>query len=109
MKDHFELRLPLDKYDVLNTLKAQKITGQAFKETLKHFSGFRNECHVQGFIEGQMLMESPYGLSFPGIIASGSNATILHYMKNDDDFLKNEMVLLDFGVIVTFYCLKFVI
>lgn len=98
MKDHFELRLPLDKYDVSNTLKAQKITGEAFKETLKHFSEFKNECHVQGFIEGQMLMKSPYGLSFPGIIASGSNAIVLHYMKNDDDFSKDEMVLLDFGV-----------
>jgi len=98
MKTHFELRLPLDKYDVANTLKAQKITGEAFKETLRHFAGFKNECSVQGFIEGQMLMKSPYGLSFPGIIASGSNATVLHYMKNDDEFSKDEMVLLDFGV-----------
>lgn len=98
MKDHFELRLPLDKFDVANTLKAQKITGEAFQETLKHFGEFKNECHVQGFIEGQMLMKSPYGLSFPGIIASGSNATVLHYMKNDDDFSRDEMVLLDFGV-----------
>jgi len=91
METHFELRLPLDKYDVSNTLKAQKITGEAFKETLRHFAEFKNECTVQGFIEGQMLMQSPYGLSFPGIIASGS-------MKNDDEFSKDEMVLLDFGV-----------
>ena len=39
-----------------------------------------------------------YGLSFPSIIASGKNATVLHYMKNDDSFNKNEMVLMDFGV-----------
>ncbi len=45
-----------------------------------------------------MLEESPYGLSFPSIIASGPNATVLHYMKNDDIFSKGEMVLMDFGV-----------
>jgi Xaa-Pro aminopeptidase len=43
-------------------------------------------------------MRSPYGLSFPSIVASGPNATTLHYVKNDDDFEKNELVLIDFGV-----------
>ena len=81
-----------------NTLKAQKITGIAFRETLKEFSKFRNECQVQGFLEGRMLYRSAFGLSFPSIIASGPNATVLHYMKNDDDFVRQEMVLMDFGI-----------
>ena len=98
MKSHFALRLPLDAYDIANTLKAQAITGEAFKETLRNFKKFDNECQVQGFLEGQMLMNSPYGLSFPGIIAAGHNATVLHYMKNDDPIEKGELVLLDFGV-----------
>jgi len=98
MQSHFELRLPLDTYDVANTLKAQVITGNGFKETLRNFRQFDNECKVQGFLEGQMLMHSPYGLSFPGIIAAGHNATVLHYMKNDDPIAKGELVLLDFGV-----------
>ena len=98
METHFDLRLPLDRYDVANTLKAQRITGEAFKETLRNFHRFSNECEVQGFIEGRMRMASPFGLSFPSIIASGPNATVLHYMKNDDDFTRHEMVLLDFGV-----------
>ena len=37
MKNHFELRLPLDSYDVRNTLVAEKITGRGFIETLKNF------------------------------------------------------------------------
>jgi Xaa-Pro aminopeptidase len=98
MKNHFELRLPLDSYDVKNTIAAEKITGKGFVETLKNFNLFKSEYQVQGFLEGRMLEESPYGLSFPSIIASGSNATVLHYMKNDDDFSNGEMVLLDFGV-----------
>jgi Xaa-Pro aminopeptidase len=98
MESHFELRLPLDAYDIANTLKAQAITGNAFKETLRNFRKLDNECRVQGFLEGQMLMNSPYGLSFPGIIAAGHNATVLHYMKNDDPIVKGELVLLDFGV-----------
>ena len=98
MKNHFELRLPLDKYDVANALKAQEITGSGFKVLLKNFRNFKNECQVQGFLEGQMLMHTPFGLSYPSIVASGSNANILHYTKNDDDFSKNEMMLIDFGI-----------
>jgi Xaa-Pro aminopeptidase len=98
MKSHFELRLPLDSYDIANTLVAQKITGSGFTDTLKNFSRFKNECQVQGFLEGRMLEVSPYGLSFPSIIASGHNATVLHYMKNDDDFKKTELILMDFGI-----------
>lgn len=98
MKNHFDLRLPLDTYDVKNTIAAEKITGKGFVETLKNFNLFKSEYQVQGFLEGRMLEESPYGLSFPSIIASGHNATVLHYMKNDDIFNKGEMVLMDFGV-----------
>jgi Xaa-Pro aminopeptidase len=98
MENHFELRLPLDSHDVENTVKAQKIAGKAFKETLRNFYRFQKEYQVQGFLEGRMLEESPYGLSFPSIIASGKNATVLHYVKNDDSFFRNELVLLDFGV-----------
>lgn len=98
MKNHFELRLPLDKFDVANASKAQDITGNGFKVMLKNFRKFTNEFQVQGFLEGQMLMNTPFGLSYPSIVASGVNATILHYTKNDDDFSKNEMMLIDFGV-----------
>ncbi|MCF8720184.1 aminopeptidase P family protein [Nitrospina gracilis] len=98
METHFDLRLPLDKYDVENTLKANRLTAAAFKETLGRFRELKTEYEIQGFIEGQMLMRSPYGLSFPSIIASGHNATVLHYVKNDDPVKKHEMVLLDFGV-----------
>ena len=98
MQSHFELRLPLDKYDIANARKAQEITGEGFKAMLKSFGNFKNECQVQGFVEGRMLMNSPYGLSYPSIVASGSNATTLHYMKNDDPISKGEMMLMDFGV-----------
>lgn len=98
MKTHFELRLPLDKYDIANARKAQDITNGGFKAMLKNFRNFKNECQVQGFLEGQMLMNTPFGLSYPTIVASGVNATTLHYTKNDDDFSNNEMMLIDFGV-----------
>lgn len=98
MKGHFDLRLPLDDYDVENTQKASDVTGNCFKETLGNFWKFNSEFQVQGFLEGRMLMNSPYGLSFPSIVASGRNAAVLHYMKNDDEFSRGELVLIDFGV-----------
>ncbi len=98
MKTHFDLRLPLDSYDAANALKANEITGRSFKATLRHFHHFKNEAQTKSFIEGNMLMHSPYGLSYPSIIASGPNAAVLHYMKDDDDIGRDELMLMDFGV-----------
>ena len=56
MSNHLDLRLPLDKYDIKNALKAQEITGKGFKAMLENFDTFKNECQVQGYLEGKMLM-----------------------------------------------------
>jgi Xaa-Pro aminopeptidase len=45
-----------------------------------------------------MRKRSPAGLSFPNIVASGKNATVLHYLKNDEPIEPGSLVLLDFGV-----------
>jgi Xaa-Pro aminopeptidase len=44
-----------------------------------------------------MLRRSPFGLAFPSIIAGGRNATVLHYLKNDEPLDPKGLVLMDFG------------
>lgn len=93
----WELRLPLDAADIVNTRIANIKTEVAFRTLLSNIHLIDNEMEARGFLDGCMQMQSPYGLSFPTIAASGKNATVLHYTKNDDDFGKDDLLLMDFG------------
>jgi Xaa-Pro aminopeptidase len=95
---HFELRLPLEGHQVRDTGKAVRHTAEAFQETLARLSEFRDENELAAFLEGRMRARSPYGLSFPSIVAGGRNAPVLHYLKNDEPLETGSLVLLDFGV-----------
>jgi Xaa-Pro aminopeptidase len=81
---HFRLRLPLEPEQVKDCDLAVKFTGQAFAETLREIKGFGNENELSAFLEWGMRKRSPAGLSFPNIVAAGRNATVLHYLKNDE-------------------------
>jgi Xaa-Pro aminopeptidase len=81
---HFDLRLPLEKSQVKDAEIAIAHTGEAFKETLARLGSFKDENELAAYLEGRMKARSPFGLSFPSIVAGGRNATVLHYLKNDE-------------------------
>ncbi len=94
---HFQLRLPLEKEQVRDCELAVDITRSAFLDTLAVLPGFKNENALAAHIEHGMKSRSPYGLSFPSIVAAGRNGTVLHYLKNDEPIPANSLVLIDFG------------
>lgn len=94
---HFKLRLPLDRDQVRDAERAAAVTRDAFVETLPEISVLRTETALEARLQFGMLRRSPYGLSFPSIVAGGRNATVLHYLKNDEALPKNGLVLMDFG------------
>jgi len=95
--EHFRLRMPLDGWQLREAERAQEWTRKAFVELLPQIPRMSHEHQIAGMLEGLMLFQSPWGLAFPTICASGSNAATLHYMKNDDPLPKGGLVLLDFG------------
>jgi Xaa-Pro aminopeptidase len=95
---HFRLRLPLEPEQVRDCDVAVHYTGQAFAETLAAMKSFEDENALSAHLEWGMRKRSAAGLSFPNIIASGKNATILHYLKNDEPIVPGSLVLMDFGV-----------
>lgn len=96
--EHYLLRLPLEKGQVKDAKKAQTITRLAFEKILAELGNFKNENELGRALEYHMLKSSTSGLAFPSIIASGKNATVLHYLKNDEKLKNGSMVLMDFGV-----------
>jgi Xaa-Pro aminopeptidase len=94
---HHELRLPLDKDQQRDVARAVAVTRAAFVETLPEIRGLRTETELEARLQYGMLRRSPFGLAFPSIIAGGRNATVLHYLKNDEPLPKSGLVLMDFG------------
>jgi Xaa-Pro aminopeptidase len=94
---HYRLRLPLDKDQIKDVDKAVEVTRAAFVETLAEVSNLRTETELEARLQYGMLRRSPYGLAFPSIIAGGRNATVLHYLKNDEALPQDGLVLMDFG------------
>jgi len=95
--EHLRLRMPLDGWQFREAERAQEWTRKAFVELLPQIPRMGHEHQIAGMLDGLMLFQSSWGLAFPTICASGSNATTLHYMKNDEPLPKSGLVLLDFG------------
>ncbi|MAH81059.1 MAG: hypothetical protein CMP39_05225 [Rickettsiales bacterium] len=90
-------RLKLDDTDVKNMNKAIDITKIAFEDVCKKIKTFETETDISGYIKGVIHSNSWLGLSFPPIVASGKNAGILHYKKNNSVLQENSLLLMDFG------------
>lgn len=56
-----------------------------------------NERELEAYYEYQIKMSGSKGISFDSIVASGKNATILHYIDNFSTIQDGSLVLLDLG------------
>jgi Xaa-Pro aminopeptidase len=61
------------------------------------------EWELEALIDYTFRSRGAAGPSYPSIIASGPNATILHYVRNDRQMKKGELVLIDAGAEYNFY------
>jgi len=83
--------------DAINiTLLAQEAAANAIKDRALEFE-------VQAAAE-YVFTASGASRAFPTIVASGKNATILHYTDNDDQVDDGELVLVDLGADLDHYC-----
>ncbi|MCP4049277.1 MAG: M24 family metallopeptidase [bacterium] len=91
-------RLALDPIDLENVKTAMQKTQSAFINLLKKLKYFKTETEVAGFLDGQLAVNSYFRNSFPSITAGGSNATVLHYRKNNSTLPSNRLLLIDYGI-----------
>jgi Xaa-Pro aminopeptidase len=62
------------------------------------------EWEVQAELDGTMRRLGATGPAFPSIVASGHNATVLHYTANDRRIDRDELLLIDAGAEWGMYC-----
>lgn len=76
--------------------RACAITGEAFKRVLSTTQAGRWEYQLEADITHSFI-SSGAGHAYQPIVAGGSNACTLHYIKNDQLLKSGELVLMDFG------------
>ena len=55
------------------------------------------ESDVEAVIEYQYAKYGAVRPAYPSIVGAGENATILHYIKNNDYLKNNDLLLIDAG------------
>ena len=99
-----ELRLIKDEYELAALREAARITVETFREVQALVCRGAGEWELEAALEGGFRRRGATGPAFPSIVASGPNATVLHYVANDRALAPGELVLIDAGARAGLYC-----
>lgn len=92
-----EMRLYKDPADLEALETATRITAEAHCEAMRAARPGMYEYELQAVVEYHFRRAGCHRWAYPSIIASGSNATILHYESNSRRLEEGELVLIDAG------------
>ncbi|QJD95580.1 M24 family metallopeptidase [Mucilaginibacter robiniae] len=92
-----DLRPVKSAVEVELTRKACTITKDAFVRVLKFVKPGVAEYEIEAEIIHEFIRQRATGHAYSPIIASGKNATILHYNDNNQICKDGEVILFDFG------------
>jgi Xaa-Pro aminopeptidase len=76
---------------------ACKITEKGFKRILEFVKPGVKEYEIEAEFMHEFLSNRSRGFAYTPIIASGKNATVLHYIENKNQCNDGELILLDVG------------
>ncbi len=101
------MRMTKDQYEINEMQRAIDATSRGFADMVKVFpvatSHKRGERIIEAAFFGRARVEGN-DLGYDSIVASGSHACILHWIKNDGEVKPGDLVLIDAGVEVdSFY------
>ncbi len=92
-----QLRLIKQPVEIEAIKQAVSITKKAYERVLKNVEPGMKEYQVEAQITFEFLNNGASGHAYEPIVASGVNATILHYIENDKTLVDGDLLLLDFG------------
>ncbi len=92
-----ELRLIKNETELQRIQKATEITVAGHVAAMKAVRPGMYEYDLEALVESTFRMNGAGGPAFPTIVASGGNATTLHYTTNDRQIEDDTLVLIDAG------------
>ena len=99
-----ELRVTKDAHEIELLREAAQRTVAGFRRVASLIRPGVGEWQIEAAIEAEFRMQGADGSAFPSIIASGNNATVLHYIANEAIMQSGELVLIDAGARYRGYC-----
>lgn len=97
------MRRRKDRFEIDRINKAIEITELAQEAAAQAIEEGILECEIQASLE-YMMLGSASRPAFPSIVATGKNATILHYNQNEGSLKNGELVVIDIGAMYDGYC-----
>ena len=91
-----ELRMIKDEEEIKLIKESISTTNNAILEVMKHQNELNNESVAEAYYDFINTKEGKK-ISFTSIIASGKNATVLHYSENNSLIVDNSLLLMDVG------------
>ena len=82
---------------------AAAISVEAHKYAQEITEPGRYEYEIQAEMERLFRLRGGIGPAYPSIVASGSNACVLHYIENNRQMQDNELLLIDAGCAYGYY------
>ncbi len=92
-----DLRSIKNDIEVKLMQKAIDITEKAFRRVLRYVKPGVMEFEIEAEIIHEFTRKRANGHAYTPIIASGSNACVLHYNDNNQECKAGDVILLDFG------------
>ncbi|KAK6341340.1 hypothetical protein TWF696_008418 [Orbilia brochopaga] len=92
-----ECRVYKDDYEVALIRHANEISGIAHEELMKAVKSCKFEYELEALWQENCIKRGARRQAYESIIAAGSNAATLHYIKNDDSFAGKLNILIDAG------------
>ena len=93
-----EMRIVKSNAEIAQMQFASDVSSLAHIIAMRHGGGASStENQLQSLIEGFFRYAGTSGWSYPSIVGSGENATILHYKENEGNCKDGDIVLIDAG------------
>ena len=98
------MRLVKDEHELTEMLKAIDITKSGIYNIMDHAKANVNEMELEGAFMFSLMKNGCKKTAFSTILAGGKNATVLHYVDNNQVIKDNDLVLCDLGATYNNYC-----
>ena len=98
-----QLRVIKSPYEIKQLREAIDITIEAQVQAMKNLHPGLWEYEVEALIEYVFKKRNSFDWAFPSIVASGPNATTLHYQRSQRQTQEGELLLMDIGAEYNYY------
>mgnify|MGYP000704687277 CR=1 FL=1 len=98
------LRAVKSEYEIDLMREACNITAKAHQRVLRFLKPGVMEYEIEAEITHEFIKNKATGHAYTPIIASGSNACVLHYIENNNQCKDGDVILFDYGAEYGNYC-----